>query len=106
MAKMTDDEVLARVLAKSRDAVGWVQQKLSYERERVQKYLNGEWPRRNSEGSSSYVSTDVYDACRMQQAQLLEVFAGGDYIAQFDPDQDMATNECRIATEYARYTIF
>jgi hypothetical protein len=25
----------------------------------------------------------------MQRSQLLEVFAGGDHIAQFDPDQDM-----------------
>jgi hypothetical protein len=56
MAKghLTDDEILARVLSKSQDAVGWAQQKLSIERERVAKYLNGEWPKRNSEGSSSY----------------------------------------------------
>lgn len=104
--RLSDEDVLAKVLLKSRDAVGWVQQKLSNERERVQKYLNGEWPRRNSEGSSSYVSTDVYDSCRMQQAQLLEVFAGGDQIVQFDADQDMNAQECRVATEYARYVIF
>jgi hypothetical protein len=34
------------------------------------------------------------------------VFAGGDHIAQFDPDQDMSAEMCRVATEYASYVIF
>jgi hypothetical protein len=42
----------------------------------------------------------------MQRSQLLEVFAGGDHIAQFDPDQDMNADMCRVATEYASYSIF
>jgi hypothetical protein len=29
----------------------------------------------------------VYDAVEMMKAQLLETFAGGDEIAQFDPDR-------------------
>jgi hypothetical protein len=108
MAKgqLTDDEILARVLSKSKDAVGWAQQKLSTERERVAKYLNGEWPRRNSEGSSSFVSPDVYDSVRMQQSQLLEVFAAGDHIAKFDPDSQMSVSDCLVATEYASYCIW
>ena len=108
MAKgtLSDEEVLARVLLKSQDAVGWAQQKLSIERERVARYLNGEWPRRNSEGSSSFVSQDVYDSVKMQQAQLLEVFATGDHIAKFDPDSQMNVQDCLVATEYASYVIF
>jgi hypothetical protein len=108
MAKgqLTDDEILARVLSKSQDAVGWVQEKLSIERERVAKYLNGEWPKRNSEGSSSFTSQDVYDSVKMQQAQLLEVFATGDHIAKFDPDNQMSVADCLVATEYASYAIF
>jgi hypothetical protein len=108
MAKghLTDDEILARVLSKSRDAIGWAQQKRSVELERVSRYLNGEWPRRNSEGSSSFVSPDVYDSVRMQQAQLLEVFAAGDHIAKFDPDSQMNVQDCLVATEYASYCIF
>ena len=108
MAKghLTDDEILARVLAKSRDAVSWAQQKLSTERERVARYLNGEWPRRNSEGSASFVSPDVYDSVRMQQSQLLEVFATGDHIAKFDPDSQMSVQDCMVATEYASYVIW
>jgi hypothetical protein len=57
-------------------------------------------------GSSSYVSSDVYDSVQMMNSQLLEVFAGGEQIAQFDPDADMDIEDCRIATECARYVIF
>lgn len=104
--QLTDDDILARVLSKSQDAVGWAQNKLSQERERVAKYLNGEWPKRNSEGSSSFTSQDCYDSVRMQQAQLLEVFATGDHIAKFDPDNQMSIQDCLVATEYASYAIF
>lgn len=107
MAKsLTDDEILARVLSKSKDAVSWSQQTQSKERERITRYLNGEWPKKNSEGSASFVSQDVYDSVKMQQAQLLEVFASGDHIAKFDPDSQMNVQDCLVATEYAAYCIF
>jgi hypothetical protein len=104
--RLSNEEIFAKVRQKSLDAVGWAQSKLSTERERVTKYLNGEWPKRNNEGSSSYISADCYDSVEMQRSQLLEVFASGDQIARFDPDQDMNVSDCRVATEYASYCIF
>lgn len=103
---MTDEEVGTRVLAKSRESVGFYDSKLSKERERVTKYYNGLLPARQHEGGASYVSTDVYDSVEMLHAQILETFGGGDEIAQFDPDQDMNADECRKASLYARYVIF
>jgi hypothetical protein len=101
-----DQEILTKVLSKSRESVGWFDSRLSLERERITRYRNGELPRRQHEGSSSYVSTDVYDAVEMCASQLLETFGAGEDIAQFDPDQDMSVEDCRVATEYARYVIF
>lgn len=103
---LEDSEIMTRVLAKASDSVGWYDSKLSRERERVLNYYNGLYPKRSSDGSSSYISTDVYDSVETLKATLLETFSGSDNIAQFDPDQDMAINDCRIATEYARYVIF
>jgi hypothetical protein len=105
-AILTDEEIIARVSAKSTNSVSWFDSRLARERERVTRYINGDLPKRSSEGSSSYVSSDVYDSVEMQRAQLLEVFAGGDHIAQFDPDQDMSAEMCRVATDYASYIIF
>jgi hypothetical protein len=104
--KLSKDEVLARVLPKAQSSVSWFDSRLSKERERVTRYLNGELPKRRSEGSSSYVSTDVYDAVEMMTAQVTEVFSGGDHIATFDPGNGMNADLCRIATEYASYVIF
>lgn len=103
---LSEEEILAKVQAKSTTSVSWFDSRLAKERERVTRYINGDLPKRTSEGSSSYVSSDVYDSVEMQRSQLLEVFAGGDHIAQFDPDQDMNAEMCRVATEYASYVIF
>jgi hypothetical protein len=103
---LTDAELLTKVEAKSQTSVSWFDSRLSKERERVTKYLNGELPKRANVGSSSYVSNDVYDSVEQMNSQLLEVFAGGEQIAQFDPDEDMNVEDCRIATEAARYCIF
>ena len=103
---MSDNEIVARVLQKSAHSRSWADSKLAKERERVTNYLNGVWPKRQSEGSSSYISSDVYDSVEMQKAQLLEVFAGGDQIVRFDPDQVMNAQDCMVATEYASYVLF
>jgi len=103
---LDDSEIITRVLAKASDSVGWYDSKLSRERERVLNYYNSNYPKRANEGSSSYISSDVYDSVETLKATLLETFSSGDDIAQFDPDQDMAISDCRVATEYARYVIF
>lgn len=103
---LSDGDIIARVAQKSKEAVGWYDSKISKERMRVLEYYNGTLPRRQHPGSSSYVSTDVYDAVEMLKAQLLETFGGGDDIATFDPDQDMSEADCKAATAYCRYVIF
>lgn len=103
---LDDSDIVAKVAQKSKEAVGWYDSRISKERLRVLEYYNGSLPLKTHPGSSSYVSTDVYDAVSMMKAQVLEVFAGGDDIAQFDADQDMGIEQCRAATQYARYVIF
>jgi hypothetical protein len=103
---LKDEDILAKVSAKSQTNVSWADSRLSKERERVTRYINGELPKRNNEGSSSYVSSDVYDAVQMMVSQTLEVYSGGEQIAKFDPDAEMDVENCRIATECARYVIF
>jgi hypothetical protein len=102
---MSEDEIVSRVAALSKESVGWFDSKLSRERERVTKYYNGLLPARQHEGASSYVSTDVYDSVEMAKAQLSETFSGGDDIVQFDPDQDMSVEDCKHATLYASYIV-
>lgn len=104
--KLSDADIVTRVSAKSKESVSWYDSKLSLERTRVLKYYNGDLPKRQHPGRSSYVSTDVYDSVEMMKAQILEVFAGGDEIAQFDPDEMMDEIACSAATAYCRKVIF
>lgn len=103
---MSDEDLVTKVSALSKEAVGWFDSKLSRERERVTKYYNGVLPARQHEGASSYVSTDVYDSVEMAKAQVAETFSSGEDIAQLDPDNDMDVEECRKATLYAARTIY
>lgn len=105
--KTLSDEALGLLVdRKSAESVGMYDSKLSAERERVIKYYNGELPKRTSPGSSSFVSTDVYDAVEAMKAQLLETFASGNKIARFDPTTDQDVEDAQDATVYTDYVIF
>ena len=103
--KLTDEKVAVAVKQKIQTAVPWANSRLSKERERVTEYYNGKLPRRQSEGSSTFVSTDVYDGIEAMKAQLLETFASGYDILQFKPTTSKDTEDARIATEYCTYQI-
>jgi len=104
--ELTDEAVGVLVDRKIQEAVVWYNSKLSREREKTMQYYNGELPLRQSPGSSSYISTEVYDAVESMKSQLLETFAAGREIVKFDPNTPEDSEEARIATAYCDYVIF
>lgn len=105
--KQLNKETIGPIVdAKVSEAVGWFNSKLSTERERVTRFYNGELPKRQNSGSSSFVSTDVYDAVESMKAQLLETFAAGKDIVRFDPSGDQDVAPAAIATLYTSYVVF
>jgi len=103
---LNDEEVGTLVDNKIKQAQSWYGSKLSTERERVTRYFNGEYPKRQGPGSSSYVSPEVYNSVEAMKAQLLETFAGGKDIVRFDPTSPQDVEPARIATEYTKYNVF
>lgn len=103
---LSDQDISVKLIEGTSECIGWYDSKLSKERQTVQSYYNALLPKRQNIGSASYISTDVYDAVEGLKSQLLEVFAGGNEIARFDPDQDMGVADCLAATKYASYCIF
>jgi hypothetical protein len=105
--KMGESDILARVNGKVKECVGWYDSKLSRERERVLKYINSELPRRQNLGSSSFVSTDVYDSVEAMKAQVLETFSenSGEMVS-FDPMGPGDTEGAREATAYCDYVVW
>src|ERR1035437_7810510 len=72
---LDDEEVMVLVDQKVRECVGWYDSRLSRERQRVINYYNVTLPKRQHLGSSTYVSTDVYDSVEAMKSQLLETFS-------------------------------
>ncbi len=103
-----DDEAIGSIVdAKIASSTHWYQgSRLTSERERVLKYYNGELPKRIHDGSSSYISNEVYDSVEMMKAQLLETFAGGKEIVKFNPTNPEDKQAATIATKYTDYVIF
>lgn len=102
----TEAEIMAVVDPAVGHATSWSDTNLSIERSRIQKYYDGELPKRQHEGSSSYVSSDVYDGVESMKAQLLEVFAGGHDIIRFKPLNQQDVPVARLETAYISDQIF
>ena len=90
---------------KIKASVAWYNSKLSMEREKVIGYYNGDLPKKQKEGSSGYVSNDVYDSVEAMKGQLLETFASGFQIVKFDPQNPQDVESSRIATLYTDYVV-
>jgi hypothetical protein len=102
----TEDEIMALVDPSVSRSTSWVDTRLSSERSRIQRYYDGELPKRQHEGSSSYVSSDVYDGVESMKSQLLEVFAGGHDIVRFKPLNDQDVDAARLETAYVSDQVF
>lgn len=104
---LKDEEVMTLVNQKAKECVGWYDSRLSKERQRVINYYNGVLPQRQHNGSSSYVSTDVYDSVETMKSQLLETFsANPDNLVSFTPNGPKDVEPSRVATEYCNAVVF
>jgi hypothetical protein len=103
---LSDRELGKLVDRKLSQSVSWYNSNLSKEREKTLKYYNGSLPARQKEGSSSYISTEVYDAVEGMRAQLLETFSAGREIVKFTATGPEDVEAARIATEYCDHVVF
>lgn len=105
--KIDKEYVVTLVEQAAKESVGWYDSRISKERQRVINYINCALPRRQSKGSSSYVSSDVYDAVEAMKAQIVETFsANPDNLVSFPPLHAQDVETSRIATEYCNHVFF
>jgi hypothetical protein len=105
--KHLDEESFGTLIdSKLKASVNWYETKISEERQRVIQYYNGEKPDRQSKGSSSFVTSEVYDSVEAMKAQLLETFSAGRDIVKFDPAGPQDVEDARIQTRYCDHVVF
>jgi hypothetical protein len=102
----TEAEIMAVVGPSVDRSTTFTDTLLSSERSKIQKYYDGELPKKQHEGSASYVSSDVYDGVESMKSQLLEVFAGGHDIIRFKPLNQQDVPAARLETAYIGDQIF
>jgi hypothetical protein len=104
--RLSDEQILARVNAKVTTLTPYLNSKIGKENEKVLRYYEQQEPKRQKEGNSSYVSSDVYDSVESMKAQLLETFGGGYKIVRFDPYGEQDSEQANVATCYTEKVIF
>ena len=104
--KLTDEELIVKLDQNLKSGVSNYDTVLSKERAEALDYYHGKLPKPQHAGNSKYVSMDVFDAVEGCKATILETFAAGNQIAQFDPQGPEDVEEARNATIYTDYVIF
>ena len=103
---MSDAEIVKLLEESIQLSSGLSDSSLSRERARVQDYYQGAKPFATQKGRSKYTSLDVYDSVENLKADLLEVFAGNDYVCEFEPEGEDDVAACDQQSEYTNYTIY
>lgn len=99
------DELASLVERQIKSSVGYYDSKLSKEREKVLDYYNAILPKPTHPSQSKYVSMDVYDSVESLKAVLLETFAAGNRIVQFDPQGEDDVETAQVQTDYCDFVV-
>lgn len=102
---LSAEEILALCQTKVNDATSW-NSKLSRERERVNDYYNGDYPKRMHAGSVPYVDQVVYTKVTQMRNQLVEVFSGNHHPLSFDAFNPQDAEQARVQTEYCAHVLY
>lgn len=103
MAKLTDQEIRARLDDEIRQAVGYDSSELSSKRQKALEYYYGEPFGNELEGRSSYVSRDVADTIEWIMPSIMRIFAGSDNVVKFEPQGPKDDEKAKQATDYVNY---
>ena len=106
MPKYTDEKLVSVLSEAIQGSENFANTTLSKERSEVQSYYRGELPKPFHVGDSKYVSMDVFDGVEAMKATVLETFSAHQRIVYFKPEGPEDTEGCRIATDYASYSVF
>jgi hypothetical protein len=103
MPRMSETEVLADVEARVKDAVGYLADTLSGQREKATKYYRGDAFGNEEPGRSQVVSRDVAQNIDTVMPSLMRIFSGSDEIARFQPSEPGDEEASQQATDYVNW---
>lgn len=103
MPKMDTSRLRAMVQSEIETSLGYDGGELATQRRLAMEYYNGELFGNETEGRSSFVSTDVQDTIETMMPDLMEIFAGGEEIVRFLPTGPEDEEQAAAATDYVNH---
>jgi len=102
MAKITEEELVARIRGEITDSLGYGDT-VSRHREKAMEYYHGQPFGNEVEGRSQYVDSTVQDTIEWIKPSLMRVFASGDEMVKFSPHGPEDVPMAEQATDYVNY---
>lgn len=102
---LTDDTIAGILRGRIANSNGFIDNKASLERIKVNEYLSGKLPAPMHKGNSRYVSNDVFDSTESMKAQLIETFCGSYETVRFMPQGADDVEKARIDTEVCNFVV-
>jgi len=102
MAKITEEELVARIQSEITDSLGYGDT-VSQHREKAMEYYYGQPFGNEVEGRSQFVDSTVQDTIEWIKPSLMRVFASGDEMVKFSPHGPEDVPMAEQATDYVNY---
>jgi len=102
MAKITEEELVARIQSEITDSLGYGDT-VSQHREKAMEYYYGQPFGNEVAGRSQYVDSTVQDTIEWIKPSLMRVFASGDEMVKFSPHGPEDVPMAEQATDYVNY---
>lgn len=100
---LDDREIVSILTGKIQNAVGFQGGRLSGNRQKADRYYNGDLFGNEVEGRSQVVSRDVAEAVDSMMPSLMKIFFSGDQVVQFDPTGPEDEDGAKQATDYVNW---
>ena len=100
---MTEQDIHGAVKSAIQAAIDYVDSDISRQRERAQRYFDGQVDLEHEEGRSKVVSTKVRDVVRGAKPSLMRVFLSNDKFVEFTPRGPEDVAQAEQATAYTHW---
>jgi len=103
MPKMSEQDIQGAIKQAIQAAIDYVDSDISRQRERAQRYFDGQVDLEHEDGRSKVVSTKVRDVVRGAKPSLMRVFMSNDKFVEFTPKGPEDVANAEQATAYTHW---
>lgn len=105
LKRKSEDEIQEIARAAVDDAISFIESEIDPDRDKAQRYYNGEVDVKADEGRSNVIATKCRDVVRQVKPSLMRVFLSNDKPGEFIPRTPQDVLGAQQATSFAEYTL-